>query len=100
MVPIALTLPRALAVDASDLLRSERPLNRLFSLRPCNCDRDDLTSTYAQLAVVNTFTANQIMEDNLTVERINLETDPTVHYIDDNATCTIIRGDTSTLAIC
>lgn len=40
------------------------------------------------------------MADNLTIERILLETDSANHQIRDNNTCTIITGDTATLSIC
>ena len=37
---------------------------------------------------------------NLTVEGIKLEADEANHYIYDNATCLILKGDTSTLFVC
>ena len=43
---------------------------------------------------------NVTASTQITVETIKLETDPTNHEISDNATCTIITGDTSTLNIC
>ena len=45
-------------------------------------------------------TGNYVMDSDLTVDTIKFETDSTNHYIDDNATCIVIRGDTSTLSIC
>ena len=48
----------------------------------------------------DTGAGNYVFEDNLTVENIFLEVDSTNHRIYDNATCVIIKGDTSTLTIC
>jgi len=44
-------------------------------------------------------TGNYIMDSNLTVEKIVFENDAS-HFMEDNSTCIIIRGDTSILEIC
>lgn len=36
----------------------------------------------------------------VTTEKVEFEVDSTNHFIEDNATCTIIHGDTSEFAVC
>jgi hypothetical protein len=58
-----------------------------------------LSALYCQLTGC-TMTGNLIVNNNITVENIFLETDNTNHRIYDNSTCIIITGDTTTFNIC
>jgi len=45
-------------------------------------------------------TGSYVFDTNVTLQAIIFEADTTNHWMNDNATCVIIKGDTSTLAIC
>ena len=63
---------------------------------------DTLTCTQPSAASITAGTfgsGNYVMDQNLTVQGLVLEKD-TGHVIFNNATCIIIRGDTSTLYVC
>lgn len=57
---------------------------------------------YTNIALTNiteTFDESIIVDDNVTTAMVVFETDAT-HNIYDNATCTIIKGDTTQFAVC
>lgn len=63
-------------------------------------DWTDVSIGASQVSTGTFGAGNYIMSTNLTVERIILETDTANHMVYDNSTCTIIKGDTATLAVC
>ena len=60
---------------------------------------DALTYPASQVTTGTFGTGNYIMDTNLTVEYIKLETNSTNHYITDNSTHIIIQGQTSSIII-